>query len=159
MAADAVADTVLASHGGGGGWDRALVLTGAALDALAEAEAAAAGRIFIHFLWNWAAFLGLRPDLDEEDRPYAGPCEALPDGLVWFDRLEGGFTRAVPAGSGSRFLPLGPGARRWLLAVQDLAPERMLRISADPPSLMQARTVVTALMAEIIGRELPTWNF
>ncbi|MDR1444128.1 MAG: recombination protein O N-terminal domain-containing protein [Treponema sp.] len=159
MAADAVADTVLASHGGGGGWDRALSLAGAGLDALAEAGAEASGRVFVHFLWNWAAFLGLRPDLAEADRPYTGPCEALPDGLVWFDRLEGAFTRTAPAGSGNRFLPLAPGARRWLLAVQDLAPERMLRISADPLSLAQARTVVTALMAEIIGRELPTWNF
>ncbi|MDR1024936.1 MAG: DNA repair protein RecO, partial [Treponema sp.] len=139
----------------GGGWDRALFLISASLDALAEAEAEAAGRIFIQFLWNWAAFLGLRPDLDEADRP----CEASPDGLLWFDRLEGTFTRTVPAGAGNRFLPLTPGARRWLLAVQDLAPSRMLRISADPLSLTQARTVVTALMAEIIGRELSTWNF
>ncbi|MDR0730431.1 MAG: recombination protein O N-terminal domain-containing protein [Treponema sp.] len=155
MTADAIADTILASHGGGGGWETALSLAGASLDALAEAGEGAAARIFIQFLWNWAAFLGLRPDLGEPDRP----CEAPPDGLLWFDRLEGGFTWSVAAGAGNRFLPLGPGARRWLLAVQEHTPERILRITADPLSLTQARVVVTALMAEILGRELPTWNF
>jgi hypothetical protein len=152
MTADAMADTILASHGGGGGWETALALAGASLDALAEAGEGAADRIFTHFLWNWAAFLGLRPDL-------GGPCEAVPDGLLWFDRLEGNFTWTAPAGPGNRFLPLGPGARRWLLAVQEHTPERVPRITADPLSLAQARAAVTALMAEILGRELPTWSF
>ncbi|MDR3147013.1 MAG: recombination protein O N-terminal domain-containing protein [Treponema sp.] len=152
MAAELLADTILASHGGGGGWDSALALAGASLDALAEAGEAATGRICTQFLWNWAAFLGLRPDLD-------GPaCEASPDGLLWFDRLEGGFTRSAPAGPGDRFLPLGPGARRWLLAVQEHTPQRILRITADPLSLSQARAVASALMAGILGRELPTWS-
>jgi DNA repair protein RecO (recombination protein O) len=154
MAADAVADTILASHGGGGGWETALSLAGASLDALAEADEGAAARIFTQFLWNWAAFLGLRPSLDGSERP----CEASTDGLLWFDRLEGAFTR-TPAGPGNRFLPLGPGARRWLLALQENTPERILRITADSLSLTQARAAAAALMAEILGRELPTWNF
>ena len=155
MTADAIVDTILGSHGGGGAWETALSLAGSSLDALAEAGEGAADRIFTHFLWNWAAFLGLRPDLGEPDRP----CEASPDGLLWFDRLEGDFTWSVPAGPGSRFLPLGPGARRWLLAAQEHTPGRILRITADPLSLTQARLVATALMTEILGRELPTWNF
>jgi hypothetical protein len=139
------------------------------LDALAEADEGAVGRVFTQFLWNWAAFLGLRPDLGEAGRP----CEALSDGLLWFDRLDGGFTPAVPAGEdsvglagrggpgagGSRFVALGPGARRWLLAVQDLAPAQVVRVSADPLSLAQARAVAAALMTEIVGRELSTWHF
>jgi hypothetical protein len=166
MTADAVADTILASHGGGGGWEEALSLAGACLDALAEAGEGAADRIFTQFLWNWAAFLGLRPDLGEAEAGNAGTgaggggaCEAAADGLLWFDRLEGGFTRTAPAGAGNRFLPLGPGARRWLLAVQENTPERILRITADPLSLAQARAAAAALMAEILGRELSTWNF
>jgi DNA repair protein RecO (recombination protein O) len=154
MAADAAADTILASHGGGGGWKTALSLAEASLDALAEAGEGAVDRLFTQFLWNWAAFLGLRPNLSEAERP----CEASGDGLLWFDRLEGGFTR-TPAGPGNRFLPLGPGARRWLLALQEHAPEHVLRITADPLSLAQARTAATALMAEILGRELQTWKF
>jgi DNA repair protein RecO (recombination protein O) len=171
MAADGIADTILASHGGGGGWEDALALAGASLDALGEADEGAVGRVFTQFLWNWAAFLGLRPDLGEASRP----CEALSDGLLWFDRLEGVFTRAGPAGDGpgpaglpgrgglaaggSRFLVLGPGARRWLLAAQDLVPAQLVRVSADPLSLAQARAVAAALMAEIVGRELSTWHF
>jgi DNA repair protein RecO (recombination protein O) len=165
MAGDAVADTILASHGGGGNWETALSLANASLDALTDVDEGAAGRIFTHFLWNWANFLGLRPDLDDSEL-YSGhngpahrsehrPCGASPDGLLWFDRLEGGFSTEP----GNGFLPLGPGARRWLLAVQDLYPAQLARVSADPASLAQARTVVTALMADILGRELSTWNF
>jgi DNA repair protein RecO (recombination protein O) len=156
MAADAIADTILASHGGGGGWEAALSLAGASLDALEDADEGAAGRIFTQFLWNWADFLGLRPDLAEAER-LGGDS---PGGPLWFDRLEGGFTGYAPAsGPGSRFLPLGPGARRWLLAAQGQGPAQLLRVSADPLSLAQARAAAAALMADIVGRELPTWNF
>ncbi|MDR3249288.1 MAG: recombination protein O N-terminal domain-containing protein [Treponema sp.] len=161
MAGDAVADTILASHGGGGNWETALSLANASLDALTEADEGATSRIFTHFLWNWADFLGLRPELDgNEPRgghggPEHRPCGASSDGLLWFDRLEGAFS----TGPGNGFLPLGPGARRWLLAVQDLHPVQLARVSADPASLAQARTVVTALMADILGRELSTWRF
>jgi DNA repair protein RecO (recombination protein O) len=156
MAAAAMADTVLASHGGGGNWEGALSLVETGLEALAEASGGTVSRIFTQFLWNWAGFLGLRPDLetaDGEDRP----CEALPDELVWFDRLEGEFHRG--SGSGDRFLPLNPGARRWLLAVQNLEPARLDRVTADTASLAQAKAAATALMAGILGKELSSWNF
>jgi hypothetical protein len=45
------------------------------------------------------------------------------------------------------------------VAAQDLAPAQLIRVSADPASLAQARAVAAALMAEIVGRELSTWNF
>jgi DNA repair protein RecO (recombination protein O) len=171
MAADAVADTILASHGGGGNWETALTLANSSLDALEEADERTTSRVFIHFLWNWANFLGLRPDLDAPLGSLGNnprPCEAPPDRLLWFDRLEGVF-RTGPAdkallgravtGPGNSFLPLGPGAWRWLLAVQDQNPAQLARISADQVSLAQARAVVTALMTDILGRELSTWNF
>jgi DNA repair protein RecO (recombination protein O) len=160
MAADAVADTILASHGGGGNWEIALSLANSSLDALAEANEDAVGRIFTHFLWNWADFLGLRPELADETPIGHRSCTPPPDGLLWFDRLEGTFRTAPWSNQdGQGNLPLGPGARRWLLAVQDLHPSQLARISADPASLAQARVVVTALMADILGRELSTWNF
>jgi DNA repair protein RecO (recombination protein O) len=154
MAAGAVADTILASHGGGGNWEGALNLAEASLEALAEAGEEAAGRIFTQFLWNWAGFLGLRPGLEVRE---GRTCEAPPDELLWFDRLEGEFRR--DAGPGDRFLPLNAGARRWLLAVQDTEPARLGRLTADSGSLAQARTAATALMAGILGKELPSWNF
>jgi DNA repair protein RecO (recombination protein O) len=156
MAAGAIADTILASHGGGGNWEGALDLAESSLEALAEAGEEAAGRMFTQFLWNWAGFLGLRPGLEE---PLRGnrPCEAPPDELLWFDRLEGEFRRE--AGPGDRFLPLNAGARRWLLAAQITEPARLERVTADGGSLAQARTATTALMAGILGKELPSWNF
>jgi DNA repair protein RecO (recombination protein O) len=159
MAAGAVADTILASHGGGGNWEGALDLAEASLEALAEAGEDAAGRIFTQFLWNWAAFLGLRPDLEDPVRE-GRPCEAPPDELLWFDRLEGEFLGGESrSGPGDRFLPLNAGARRWLLAVQDAEPARLGRLTADSGSLAQARAAAAALMAGILGKELPSWNF
>jgi DNA repair protein RecO (recombination protein O) len=156
MAAAAAADTILASHGGGGNWEGALSLAETSLDALAEADEGAAGRLFTQFLWNWAGFLGLRPDLERADGE-GRPCEAPPDELLWFDRLEGEFRR--DAGAGDRFLPLNAGARRWLLAAQEREPARFGRVTADGVSQAQARAAAAALMAGILGRELPSWNF
>ncbi|MDR3174749.1 MAG: recombination protein O N-terminal domain-containing protein [Treponema sp.] len=166
MAAAAMADTILASHGGGGNWERALSLAETCLEALAEAAGGTVSRIFTQFLWNWAGFLGLRPDLESPD-PEGRPCEAPADELLWFDRLEGEFRREGEfhwegesrRGAGDRFLSLNTGARRWLLAAQDLDPARLDRITADTISLTQARTAVTALMAGILGKELSSWNF
>ncbi|MDR2746243.1 MAG: recombination protein O N-terminal domain-containing protein [Treponema sp.] len=156
MAAAGMADTILASHGGGGNWEQALSLAETSMEALAEAAAGMVSRVFTQFLWNWAGFLGLRPDLEAPD-PENRPCEALPDELLWFDRLEGEFRR--DAGSGNRFLPLNAGARRWLLAAQNLEPARLDRVTADAVSLAQARTAATALMAGILGKELSSWVF
>jgi DNA repair protein RecO (recombination protein O) len=156
MAASALADTILASHGGGGNWEEALSLAERGLDALAEAAGGAVSRIFTQFLWNWAGFLGLRPGLEAPDGENR-PCEAPTDELVWFDRLEGEFHRG--AGAGDRFLPLNAGARRWLLAAQETDPARLGRVTADAASLAQARAAATALMAGILGKELSSWNF
>jgi hypothetical protein len=166
MAAAAMADTILASHGGGGNWEGALFLAETCLEALAEAAGGTVGRIFTQFLWNWAGFLGLRPDL-EDPSPKGRPCEAPPDELLWFDRLEGEFRREGEfhwegesyRGAGDRFLPLNAGARRWLLAAQDLGPARLNQVTADTVSLTQARAAATALMAGILGKELSSWNF
>ena len=63
MTANAGAETVLASHGGGGNWKTALDLFSRFLDGLEEARAAGCSRVFVRFLWDWAAFLGGRPGL------------------------------------------------------------------------------------------------
>lgn len=62
MAADAVAETILASYGSGGSWPEAAELTGAALDSLETADAAACSRTFALFLCRWVKILGLTPD-------------------------------------------------------------------------------------------------
>ena len=61
--AEALAETILASHGGGGAWPRALKLAGSVLDALEEADAATCSHLGARFLWEWTGILGLRPEL------------------------------------------------------------------------------------------------
>jgi hypothetical protein len=162
MAAAALADTILAAHGGGGAWEEALDLADSALDALEKADGEGCVRIFVHFLWNWAALLGLRPEL-------ACACGWPADGLLWFDRREGVFLCPSCAGQvglegGEMFetagrLPFNAGARRWLKGVENLDPAQLGRYVPDPVSLRQARAALCAMMAGILGRELSTWNF
>jgi DNA repair protein RecO (recombination protein O) len=63
MAADALAETILSSHGGGGNWEAAFILAGKTLDALGEAEECHCLPVLLHFFWNWLDMLGLRPEV------------------------------------------------------------------------------------------------
>ena len=65
MAADAVAETILASHGGGGNWIEALTLAEAVLDAISDAGSSQCSLLLWYFLWQWAGILGIRPCLDD----------------------------------------------------------------------------------------------
>jgi DNA repair protein RecO (recombination protein O) len=163
MAAAAIADTILATHGGGGNWEEALAMTDRSLDALENADEGTCERIFIHFLWNWAGFLGLRPEL-------GCACGGAADGLLWFDKREGNFLCPSCAGLNSSgaavdipgaegLLPLNPGGRRWLAGVENLDPAQLARYVPDRVSLRQVRMAIIAMMAGILGRELSTWNF
>jgi DNA repair protein RecO (recombination protein O) len=62
MAADALAETILASHGGGGNWETAFALAGKTLNALEGAEDQNCLPVLLHFFWNWLDILGLRPE-------------------------------------------------------------------------------------------------
>ncbi|MDR1058339.1 MAG: DNA repair protein RecO C-terminal domain-containing protein [Treponema sp.] len=157
MAAGAVVETVLSSHGGGGVWARALELTGGALDALEEADEKTCGRILIHFLWNWADVLGVRPGLTvcTSCGHSAGPGEAL-----WFSPAEGTFLcpACSAAARGGNVFAIGPGARRWLLAVQDLDASLLSRLTLDEASRTQAKALATAILSEALGKRLSTWD-
>ena len=63
MAANAVAETILAFHGGGGNWEEASSLAASVLDALETADREASSRLALYFLWHWAGILGLRHKL------------------------------------------------------------------------------------------------
>jgi DNA repair protein RecO (recombination protein O) len=154
-AASAIAETILAGHGGGGNWTGALALAEGALAALDTADEGLCERILVHFLWNWAELLGLRP---EGAVCASCACEAPPDGVLWYDGREGGFlcpACAPPAGA----LKAGPGARRWLAAVEKLEAPAISRYTLDGPSLAQARALATALLADALGRRLKSWDF
>ena len=172
MAADALAETILASQGGGGAWPRAAELAGSVLDALEAADPAACSRMGIYFLWHWAAILGAKPDLSacggECQAPERGnarnnACEARQDGVLWYSaRKEALFCeKCAQAQRTDRQPPLmrlGPGARRWLSEIESLPAAALARISLDTPSLEQARALSQAVLAGALGRKLPTWE-
>jgi DNA repair protein RecO (recombination protein O) len=81
MAADALAETILKSHGGGGNWGAAFSLAGGSLDALEAAGERHCLPILLHFFWNWLDILGLRPEsplpLDAGARNWLAAVENL----------------------------------------------------------------------------------
>jgi len=156
MAADAVAETVLESHGGGGNWGEALALTEAALDTLAIADNESCVRILPHFLWQWAGFLGLRPDLN-----CCSQCgkPAPANATIKYFPAEGGVVCSACQGDyQGGFYEAGPGCRRWLEAAQQLSPAQP-GSSLDGASFRQARSLVTAVLAEALGKRLASWEW
>jgi DNA repair protein RecO (recombination protein O) len=177
-AAGAVAETILAGHGGGGNWTGAFALAEGALDSLENADEAACRRVLVRFFWDWAELLGLRPELnrcascDANRAAGAGAsgkaCEAAADGVLWYSQREGVMLcsscaeadygvslKDGPARSGEwgGLLPVGPGARRWLAA------DPALQAVPDEGSLRQAKALATAVLAAGFGKRLPTWEY
>ena len=157
MSADAAAETVLASHGGGGNWGGALEIAEGALDALAEADAEGCARITLHFFWQWLNFLGLGPELDRCSQ-CGKPVPAA--GMLRHSPREGGLVcDACRAGEREAgLLDAGPGCRRWLETVRALPPEQLNRYTLDKKSLGEARALVTALLAEALGKRPASWD-
>jgi DNA repair protein RecO (recombination protein O) len=158
MAADAVAETVLASHGGGGNWPGALALTEAALDALAEADSGTCARILLWFLWQWVEFLGLRPEFEK-----CSHCEKSVSGgeMLLFSLREGLMLCAAccnEEGQGAGFIEAGPGCRHWLETVRQLAPSQLARYTLDGKSYREAKSLVTAILGEALGKRLTSWE-
>jgi DNA repair protein RecO (recombination protein O) len=153
MAADAVAETVLASHGGGGNWPTAFSLACATLDALAEADSETCVRILLCFLWQWADFLGLRPDFE-----HCSLCgESVPGAM--FSIREGGMVcAACSGGQESGFVHAGPGCCHWLETVRPLSPKQVARYTLDKKSFNEAKTLTTAILSEALGKRLKSWD-
>jgi DNA repair protein RecO (recombination protein O) len=165
-AAAAVAETILASHGGGGNWPEALSLADAALEALDGAEERFCGEVTLRFLWDWAELLGIRPELN---RCASCACEAPGDGVLWYLRREGvllcssclaaagGDASAEFDAAGTAF-PVGPGARRWLSGGAALRTASPGRYTMDGPSGREAAALVTELLSGALGKRLATWD-
>ena len=167
MAADAAAETILASHGGGGNWGRALSLAEAALDALEVVDSETCSRIALCFLWQWADFLGLRPELDHcslcgkqipaNSMGIFSPREGC---MVCDTCLDRTYLDRTYAGSDQRadLIDAGPGCRRWLETVRPLAPAQLTRYTLDGKSFREAKSLTTAILAEALGRRLASWE-
>jgi recombinational DNA repair protein (RecF pathway) len=152
-----VAETILASHGGGGNWGRALSLAEATLDALALADSETCARILLYFLWQWIGFLGLRPEFE-----HCSLCgESLPaDAMSFFALREGGMIcAACSGGEGQGLVEAGPGCRLWLETVRPLPPAQISRYTLDGKSLREVKALTTAILAEALGRRLTSWDW
>ena len=166
MCAGAVAETILASKGGGFGGAETLNLAGTVLDALEVSDSAASSRLGIYFLWRWAHVLGEKPDLS-----VCSACgkEAKQDEALWYiNRKEALFCgncmdrhrqSAQTADSQSPYsVRLGPGAINWLKAIESLSAQDILRVSLDNASQEQAKTFVKAALSGSLGQRLNTWD-
>jgi DNA repair protein RecO (recombination protein O) len=169
MAAAAVAETILASHGGGTERTLALELASGTLDALENGNGEGCRRLVLQFLWNWADILGCRPDL----RRCVSCGKPFPetDTTAWYSRREGSCSCSACSGLdednrelaqaalSAEFLPVGPGARRWLFTAENLKPGRLDRVSMDRISQGEARALCTAILSAALGKRLACWTW
>jgi DNA repair protein RecO (recombination protein O) len=175
MAAAAIAQTVLASHGGGSDWGTALKLVESTLDALANVNEELCPRLLVQFLWRWTGFLGIQPEIDR-----CSVCEEIiTDSPLWFNSRENSLLceSCVPKGelcphgtppnqalsprepSKSSSVPLNPGSRRWLAVVDKVEPSFLYRYSMDNKSFDEAKTLTTAIMTGVLGKRLSSWDW
>jgi len=157
MAAGAIADTVLATKGGGGAWDAALNLTTASLDALEAANEELCSRVLIHFLWRWLSLSGLQPRLET-----CAACgkTAAADSHLWLDTREGDTLCAnCAAGNPSALLCINPGSRRWLTVTGRLEPAQIYRYSMDGKSRHEAKSLVCSVLSAALGKKLASWEW
>ena len=151
MSADAVAETILASHGGGGSWARALSLAESALDALAESDEETCARIVLWFLWQWTDFLGLRPEFEK-----CALCGNPSPGR--YSIREGGMVCGSCSEGTAGLVEAGPGCCHWLESTRQLNPSQLVRHTLDKKSFREAKSLVTAILAEAIGKRLESWD-
>jgi DNA repair protein RecO (recombination protein O) len=151
MAAGAVAETILATHGGGGAWEQALTLAVSALNALENATEDLCERLLIQFLWRWAGLLGIQPFFEN-----CSSCEketaAVP---VWYS--ESGVLCENCRKPG--LLRIDPGSRRWLSTAGGIDPMQLYRYSMDGKSQNEAKALSCAILGEVLGKKLTSWEW
>jgi DNA repair protein RecO (recombination protein O) len=165
MTASAVAETILSTHGGGGDWGSALKMAAATLDTLETAGEELCHRLLVHFLWQWAGFLGIRPHLE-----CCASCAAANEPFLFSTRehialcgncAHSGTSSGEASFGGERsdFIHINLGCQRWLAAVQRLEPSELHRYSLDNKSFNEARTLAAAVMAGALGKHLASWDW
>jgi DNA repair protein RecO (recombination protein O) len=154
VSASSLVETILATQGGGGNWNTALTLASSALDALDRVDEAHCTHVMVHFLWNWALFLGIAPELEH---CAACACPPSADGLLWFSKRDGVLLCSNCARKHDA-VAIRPGARRWLAVVENLSPDLLVRYTLDAQALASARFMTTHLLAGALGRWLSSWD-
>jgi DNA repair protein RecO (recombination protein O) len=173
MSADAIAETILASHGGGGNWESALAIAEPVLDALEGADEELCARILVYFFWQWADLLGIRPDTDrcascgKEIPPdhalrYSSSNNALycpsciASGENEWTGMAGG--AGIAGEAWENFFPVNGGCRRWLETIQSLSPDQLYRYTMDAKSLREAKALTQAILAAALGKRPASWE-
>ena len=180
MAATAVAETILASHAGGGEWGTALKLAAETLDTLETANEELSSRLLVHFLWRWCAFLGIQPHVENCARCFSsGSCAGNfaagsgqgGDAPLWFDvregaahcvecnKLEPSVQRTINSEQKNSCIKLNLGCRKWLSVTGELEPSLLHRYSMDHKSFGEAKALVCAVLAEALGKRLASWDW
>ncbi|MCL2175889.1 MAG: DNA repair protein RecO [Treponema sp.] len=164
MAAAAVAETILSSHGGGGEWGVALKIATNTLDALEDANEEFCGRVLVHFLWKWACFLGIQPHIEN-----CSACGKNSDNIFWFNVHEGTALCAICDSNNdeqfsvnrerSGLLKLNPGCRRWLALTNDMESSDTHRYSMDNKTFNEVKSLVTAVLSAAYGKRLASWEW
>jgi len=172
MAASAIAETILSSHGGGSDWNEALSIAAATLDTLENANEELCERLLVHFLWRWAGFLGLQPQTN-----YCSNCgNEAADSPLFFNSSENSLlcesclyntasanaeTASASTASAGTYglIKLNSGSRRWLALTGQIEPSLVYRYSMDNKSFSEAKTLAAAVMTAAIGKQLSSWEW
>ena len=166
MTATAVAETILATHGGGGNWPPALKLAEEVFDALECSSEDSCSRILVYFFWKWTELLGLQPQLE-----HCSVCGKITDTItsLWYSTAEGevfcpsckevACVQGRRTGLHSELLPLGLGCRRWLTTVQPLAPCKLESYTMDNKSMAEAKTFTSAILARALDKRPASWDW
>ena len=166
MTADAIAETILESHGGGGNWETVLSLAEPVLDALEEADEEFCSRIFFYFLWRWADFLGIQPELEQ-----CGGCGIeSSDKIMFYSGVDNSLhcqscahaaaqDNNEDCSSFSGFMQIHPGCRRWLLTAASLGPAELKRYTMDAKTLREAQILTQGVLTNVLSRRPSSWDW
>jgi DNA repair protein RecO (recombination protein O) len=163
MTADAIAETILVSHGGGGNWETALALAEPVLDALETADEECCARIFMYFLWRWAGFLGIQPNPE-----HCGGCGAVSaDKPMLYSSADNSLycPACIHGGAAEEhratadFLQVDPGCRRWLLTASSLSPSALNRYTMDSKTFREVKMLTQTVLAGALGRRPASWDW
>jgi DNA repair protein RecO (recombination protein O) len=158
MAAGAVSETILSSHGGGGDWAAALKMAAATLDTLENANEDLCGRLLIHFMWRWAHFLGIQPHLD-----HCAVCNReVSEMPLWYNFQEGTLCdKCIKLENieTKKSIKLNSGSCKWLMTAGALEPAHLHRYSMDNKSFHEAKSLAVMILTEALGKRLASWDW
>jgi DNA repair protein RecO (recombination protein O) len=158
MAASAVIETVLSTHGGGSNWEIALELAISVLNALENANEELCSRLFVHFLWRWVAFLGIQHHLE-----CCIMCGKEGNSTLWYSISESTVLceacQTHHSQTNSQLIKLNSGSCRWLTVTGQIEPAFLHRYSTDNKSFSEIKALTTAVLAETLGKRLVSWDW